>query len=77
MKPQYDPYIKRWSVEGKGYYNTLAEAKAAVKRDGQSERLVIRLKPDLKVRLQNLAEAEGISVSEWIRRKIEEVQENG
>lgn len=77
MKPQYDPYIKRWSVKGKSYYNTLAEAKAADKRDKQSERLVIRLKPELKVRLQQLAEAEGISVSEWIRRKIEEVQENG
>lgn len=77
MKPIYDPYIKRWSVKGLGYYDKLSEAKEAIRQNSLSDNLLIRLNPKTKRLLQELAESKNITVSEWIRELIEKEVNNG
>jgi predicted HicB family RNase H-like nuclease len=77
MKPIYDPYIKRWVVKGLGYYDTLASAKEAIKQNSLSDTLLIRLNPNIKQQLKELAESKNVSVSDVVRELIEkEVNEN-
>lgn len=71
MKPIYDPYIKRWSVNGLGYYNSLAEAKEAIKQNSLSDNLLIRINPKTKRQIQELADNRNVSVSDLIRQLIE------
>lgn len=78
MKPIFDPYIKRWSVKGLGYYDKLSEAKEAIKQNSLSDALLIRLNPKTKQLLQEVAERKNITVSDFIRGLIEkEVNGNG
>lgn len=77
MKPSYDPYIKRWSVKGLGYYDNLASAKEAIRNHTLSDSLLIRINPKTKQLLQELADNKEMSVSDLVRQIIErEVNEN-
>lgn len=78
MRAIYDPYIKRWSVKGLGYFNTRAEAKEAIKESGLSEIVSVRLKPKTKQQLEELAEQKNMSAMDFVRLLIEkEVTKNG
>lgn len=78
MKPYYDPYFMRWSVKGLGWFDTRAEASAAIKKLGHDTNLIIRIKSDLKQKLEALANERDTSVSELVRELIErEVNANG
>lgn len=78
MKPIYDPFIKRWSVKGLGYFDKLGEAKEAIKQNSLSDALLIRLNPNTKRQLQEIADSRNVSVSDLIRQLIEkELKENG
>lgn len=71
MKPIYDPFIKRWLVNGLGHYDTRAEAKEAIRQNSLSDTLVIRINPNTKQLLQALADSKKISTPCLVRQIIE------
>ena len=71
MKPIYEPYIKRWMVNGLGYFDTLASAKEAIRQNSLSDTLLIRLNPNTKRQLKEIAESKKMSVSDCVRELIE------
>jgi hypothetical protein len=78
MKPVYDPYFMRWKVKGLGWFDTRAEASEAIKKLGHDATLIIRIKSDLKQRLETLAQERNKTVSELVRELIEkEVKDYG
>lgn len=71
MKPTYDPYIRRWSVKGLGYFDSLDSAKEAIRNINLSDTLLLRINPVTKKQLQELANSRKVSVSDVIRQAIE------
>ena len=71
MKPYYDPYFMRWAVKGLGWFDTRAEASAAIKKFSKDAILQTRVKSDVKQKFEALAQEQGKTISELMRELIE------
>ena len=71
MKPIYDPYMMRWKVKGLGWFDSRAEASAEIKKLGHDTNLIIRIKSELKQKIETLAQKRNTTVSELVRELIE------
>ena len=82
MKPKYNSFSMMWEVKALGKFSSYDEALEAIKnhknekerkrrRDNESEYVTVRLRKDIKARLEKMADDENITLSAMTRKLIE------
>jgi hypothetical protein len=70
MKPIYDRWIDKWTVNGIGTFDSKAEALFAINQAQLSAKLLIQINPKDKEKLVELAEKRNMTISELVRSLI-------
>lgn len=77
MKPRYNGVFHDWEVTGLGTFNSLREAREAIRQNQKTVQLLVKISPKENDRLRSLADQKRTTVSKLVRDAIERmVKEN-